>query len=205
MTTSYDIEPAVGDPGYPKDPFTNLSQTQFGGPQGNEYTAPNGRVYTMSDHAGRTEALTPGGRSAGRMAHGGPYTSEPEQKTIGNIEVSPQHRGKGVATALLDYARLREPDLHHSRVLTEDGKNFAANSPRPWQPKLPLDPREVSDTGVTLNGPNGGENGPSPWSAYVDFGPKNKRSGEEADARIKAAVAARNAPPGPTETQEKLF
>jgi GNAT superfamily N-acetyltransferase len=205
VTTSYDIEPGVGDPGYPKDPFTNLSQTQFGGAQGNEYTAPNGRIYTLSDHAGRTEAFTPGGRSAGRMSHSGPYTSEPEQKTIGNIEVSSQHRGKGVATALLDYARLREPDLHHSRILTGDGKNFAANSPRPWQPKLPLDPREVDEsTGFTLNGPNGGENGPSPWKAYVDFGPKNKRSEMRAVANIEAARQRFNRPPS-TDTQEKLF
>jgi hypothetical protein len=176
----------------------NLHETQFGGADGDEYTAPNGRVYTLVNHSGggRVEAFTPGGISAGRMAHRGPYSSEPEQQTIGNIQVAAKHRGKGLATAMLDYARKDYPDLHHSQVLTDDGKGFAANTPRTWQPKLPLLP---GGGGIEANG---GEAGPSPWSGYVDFGPKNKRSRAESDAQIAEAKRLRDRPP--TDTGEQM-
>lgn len=178
----------------------NLHETQFGGPEGNVYTAPNGKSYTMDHHAGRVQALTPSGRSAGRMNHTGPYTSEPEQQTIGNIEVSSQHRGKGLATAMLDYARKDYPDLHHSRTLTDDGRGFAAATPRTWQPKLPLLPDMHRS-----NGPNGGERGSSPWSDTVNLKPKNRRAAMAAEASITEAVRLRDRPPVETGEQGKLF
>jgi len=148
--------------------------TQFGGVGGNEYTAPNGRIYTLSSpEPGLVQASTPSGRAAGKLSHHGPYTSEPEKKVIGNVVVSSVHRRKGVATAMLDYARLTEPDLHHSKTLTPDGKGFAEANPRSWQPKLPL----------SLD--NGGESEPSPWSRYVDFRKKNARS--QAEWRMRGA------------------
>ena len=175
-----------------------LNPVQFGGTDGNEYTAPNGRTYTMHrTGSSMVEAHTPSGRRAGALTHfGGSSTSEPEATTIHKIVVSGPHRRKGVGTAMLDYARLQTPDLHHSQALTEDGQAYASASPREWQPKLPLSPE-------TRGGPNGGEGGPSPWKSYVDFGPKNQRSNE----RYAAEQAARRNPPtsGPLGIQGRLF
>lgn len=174
---------------------TNLSPYQFNG--GNEYTAPNGRTYTMRGSGAMVTAHTPSGRKAGAMVHSGPLSSEPEQQTIGDIRVSGPHQGKGVAAAMLDYARQSYPDLHHSQVLTKDGKGFAASTPRHWQPKLPLSPE-------TNGGPNGGESGPSPWSTYVDFGPKNRRSRMKYDAQLAESRRLRASPPS-TDEQGRLW
>lgn len=158
--------------------MSNLSPYQFNG--GNTYVAPNGKSYTMKG-AGTSmvTAHTPSGRKAAAMIHN--TGNEPEKNTVFNIHVSGPHRRKGLGTAMLDYARATgNPDLHHSTILTEDGEGFAAASPRPWQPKLPLTPD------------NGGERKESLWKGYVDFGPKNERSRQEYNAKYKAEAEARN-------------
>lgn len=161
--------------------MSNLNITQFN--NGNEYTAPNGRVYTMKRHgSSMVTAHTPSGRKAAAMVFLSTAHGEPEEDTIGNIHVSGPHRRKGVGTAMLDYARATgSPNLHHSDVLSADGAGYASATPRPWQPKLPLTPD------------NGGEHRPSPWKSYVDFGPKNERSRQEwayeAEERRKAMNA----------------
>lgn len=157
----------------------SLNITQF---SGNTYTAPNGKPYTMQRHgSSMVTAHTPSGRKAAAMVFLSTSHGEPEKDTIGNIHVSGPHRRKGVATAMLDYARQTgSPDLHHSTVLTRSGGAFAESSPRPWQPKLPLTPN------------NGGEPGHSEWADTVDFGPKNQRSRERYDA--EAAERRKGAP-----------
>ena len=163
--------------------MSNLNITQF---NGDEYVAPNGRSYTMKRHgSSMVTAHTPSGRKAAAMVFLSTSHGEPEEDTIGNIHVSGPHRRKGVATAMLDYARATgSPDLHHSAVLTEDGSAYASATPRPWQPKLPLTPD------------NGGEAGRSKWSNYVDFGPKNKRYAEDSQAEMRARYGPKPDPQG---------
>ena len=153
-----------------------LNETQFGGPEKNLYTAPNGRVYEMGrgdfPHGGYA-ARTPSGRRAGAMTTF--KGTEPEEHTIHEIVVSKPHQRKGLATALMDYARSTDqPDLHHSSALTDHGKPFAAATPRSWQPKL--DPVGHYPGGI-------GDRNPMDWAGTIDYGPKNMATGAAFDAR----------------------
>ena len=156
--------------------WDKVSATQFGGPEGDQYTAPNGKVYTMGKGSfleGGYAARTASGRRAAAMTTF--RGREPEEHTIHEIKVSGPHKRKGLATALLDYARATEqPDLHHSNALTDDGKKFAASTPRTWQPKL--DPTPYYPGGV-------GDRNTMDWGQYTDYGPNNRAHNGEYDAR----------------------
>lgn len=166
------------------------SVTAFGGEQGNEYVAPNGKTYIMEHETGNmTRAATPGGRTAGRIAtFGFGSSAQPEAQTIHKIVVSKPHRGKGVATALMDYQRLQQPDLHHSSALTDDGKKFAAATPRIWQPKLdpnPHYPGSINDSN-SMN-----------WKSYERQGmnerndaSNKRRQAEREHAVVQQGIAA---------------
>lgn len=156
--------------------WDKISPTQFGGPDGDQYTAPNGKTYTMGRGdflEGGYTARTPSGRRAGAMTTF--KGREPEEHTVHEIFVSGPHRGKGVAAALMDYARATDqPDLHHSSALTEDGKKFAASTPRTWQPKLDPDPHY----------PGGiGDKNSMDWAGTTDYGPNNKAHNNRYEAR----------------------
>lgn len=47
--------------------------------------------------------------------------------TVHTIYVEPEHRRKGIATALWDAAKLDWPDLMHSGDLTQDGSRWIAS------------------------------------------------------------------------------
>ena len=57
----------------------------------------------------------------------GPEESDPN--SIGGVRVLDQHQGRGVATAMLQQAQGINPDLHHSRTLTDDGRDWSAKHP----------------------------------------------------------------------------
>lgn len=53
----------------------------------------------------------------------------PDKPTIYKAIVSKPHRRKGVASAMLDYARQAEPDLQHSHALSPDAVEWAKKKP----------------------------------------------------------------------------
>lgn len=111
----------------------HLSEQQFG---------PGGK-YTLRRAGYRhVEAVhTNSGRRVGAMnwmstaMNSEPVTSaagltvEPGKPTIYKTVVSKPHRRKGVASAMLDYARKIEPDLQHSHALSEDAIEWARRRP----------------------------------------------------------------------------
>lgn len=64
------------------------------------------------------------GRAVGFLNHG--HSGE-----IGRVQVSGPHRRKGVASAMLDYAREQHPDMEirHSHALSEDGTAWSRARP----------------------------------------------------------------------------
>ena len=179
--------------------WDKISPTQFGGPEGDQYTAPNGKTYVMGRGdflEGGYAARTPSGRRAAAMTTF--RGSEPEEHTIHDIYVSKPHRGKGLATALLDYARATDqPDLHHSSALTNDGKKFAAATPRPWQPKL--DP-----TGHYAGGLS--DENPMRWDKTINYGPVNRAHGDRFEANLRDRAYERSqAEQAAQFTQQELF
>lgn len=159
-----------------------LNETQFQPDpsqrgSGRLYTAPNGSTYAMrkGDFNSYTAHTASGRRAGGLSAFSG---TEPEEHTIHEIYVSKPHRGKGLATALMDFARLPEhqPDLHHSNALTEDGKKFASSTPRTWQPKL--DPVGHYPGGLS-------DSNPMDWKSTRDVDAANKRYYARQDAESK--------------------
>lgn len=56
-------------------------------------------------------------------------TVEPNKPTIFKAVVSKPHRGKGVATRMLEFARQIEPDLQHSHALSDDAIEWAKRHP----------------------------------------------------------------------------
>lgn len=53
----------------------------------------------------------------------------PDKPTIYKTVVSGPHRRKGVASAMLDYAREIEPELQHSHALSADAVAWAKRKP----------------------------------------------------------------------------
>lgn len=53
----------------------------------------------------------------------------PDKPTIYKTVVSKPHRRKGVASAMLDYAREAEPELQHSHALSPDAVEWAKKKP----------------------------------------------------------------------------
>lgn len=113
-----------------------LSEQQFG---------PNGK-YTLRQAGYRhVEAVhTNSGRRVGAMnwfsgnqglGPSVPTTSaaglpvDPSKPTIYKTVVSKPHRRKGVASAMLDYARQIEPELQHSHALSPDAIEWAKRKP----------------------------------------------------------------------------
>lgn len=103
---------------------------------------PNGK-YTVKQVGRRhVEAVhTNSGRRVGAMnwlptaLNDTPVTSkagltvEPGKPTIFKAIVSKPHRGKGVATEMLTYARQLDPDLQHSVALSDDAVRWAKRAP----------------------------------------------------------------------------
>ena len=56
-------------------------------------------------------------------------TVDPTKPTIYKTTVSAPHRRKGVASAMLNYARSIEPDLQHSHALSDDAVAWAKKHP----------------------------------------------------------------------------
>jgi GNAT superfamily N-acetyltransferase len=65
----------------------------------------------------------------GRAALG--YLIHNRSGEISSVKVSGPHQRKGVASAMLDYAREQHPDLNirHSRALTPDGRAWSEARP----------------------------------------------------------------------------
>lgn len=72
---------------------------------------------------------------SGTVGSGGATTSaaglpvDPSKPTIYKAIVSAPHRRKGVASAMLDYAREIAPDLQHSHALSPDAVEWAKRKP----------------------------------------------------------------------------
>lgn len=120
----------------------NLNPYQFGG--GNEYVSPEGHKYRMGINRAinTVTATSPDNQMSGYLEYHD-TDGDPESSQISSVTVIPEEQRKGIAAAMFDYARANgHPDLHHSRVLSSNGSQFAANTPRSWQPQLqhvPLD------------------------------------------------------------------
>ena len=52
-----------------------------------------------------------------------------EENAVAHVDVLARHRGRGIADAMLKYAKGINPDLHHSDTLTDSGKEWAAKHP----------------------------------------------------------------------------
>lgn len=113
-----------------------LSPRQFG-PQG-KYTlqsAGSRHVEAVHTNSGRrVGALNwfsggsgPGASVATTSAAG--LAVNPSKPTIYKTVVSAPHRRKGIASAMLDYAREAEPELQHSHALSEDAIAWAKSKP----------------------------------------------------------------------------
>ena len=112
----------------------NLSEQQFG-PAG-KYTlrqAGYRHVEAVHTNSGRRVGAMnwfgagAGGGISGTSAAGLPV--DRDKPTIYKTVVSAPHRRKGVASAMLDYARQAEPDLQHSHALSEDAIAWAKRKP----------------------------------------------------------------------------
>lgn len=57
------------------------------------------------------------------------YNDPSERNAISDVTVDPKHRGRGIATAMLNYAQQQNPKIHHSRMLTDDGKAWSVKHP----------------------------------------------------------------------------
>ena len=72
-----------------------------------------------------------GGKQIGRLAwaEGHRYPFDQINGQIQDVHVVPEHRRKGVATGMLKYARGIDPSVKHSPDQTEDGQEWAENTP----------------------------------------------------------------------------
>jgi hypothetical protein len=94
----------------------------------------NGMV--TAHRLGKPDSILPGGRPAKQLAgalstwSGG--TGSPEgHKEILKVDVGKGHQGKGVATAMLQLATDRYPNLSHSGSLSAEGARWAHANPLP--------------------------------------------------------------------------
>jgi GNAT superfamily N-acetyltransferase len=65
------------------------------------------------------------GRAAGMLAHAHRDKDGNPGGEIMRVQVSGPHRRKGLATAMLDYARQAYPGVHHSTALSPDGRAWS--------------------------------------------------------------------------------
>lgn len=117
--------------------MSNLSEQQFG-PQGKYTLRQAGYRHVEAVHTNsgrRVGALNwfPGGSVGGSsdrtITNAAGLPVEPGKPTIYKTVVSKPHRRKGVASAMLDYARQAEPELQHSHALSEDAVGWAKAKP----------------------------------------------------------------------------
>jgi GNAT superfamily N-acetyltransferase len=75
----------------------------------------------------RVEARDENGNVMGSLE----YVYDPYRGTaeISYVNVNENYRRRGIATALMDKAREKEPALQHSRNMTDDGRSFASSDP----------------------------------------------------------------------------
>lgn len=135
--------------------YRNLNPEQFGVPdngwgQSQKYIeGKDGRQYRLQEGVWReitahtigpkndpNKKPTPQSRIGMLTYFGGKPTydgSNVDGGVIHKVSVRPRHQRNGVATAMLDFARERNPDkdVRHSNVLSEDGAAWAAATPTP--------------------------------------------------------------------------
>lgn len=97
----------------------NLSPHQFAG----KYSISYESAFVPTVVARRLDKEGNPGRAVGVLHH------THADGEIMRVQVSGPHRRKGVATAMLDYARQANPDVHHSTALTDDGRAWAQARP----------------------------------------------------------------------------
>lgn len=110
-----------------------LSPHQFG-PNGKYTVKAVGPRHVEAQHTGsgrRIGAMNwfPTAFNSTPITSAAGLTVEPGKPTIYKAIVSKPHRGKGVATEMLNYARQIEPDLQHSHALSEDAVRWAKRHP----------------------------------------------------------------------------
>ena len=115
----------------------NLNEQQFG-PNGKYTLRQAGYRHVEAVHTNsgrRVGALNWFPSSIGSSSPDRTITSaaglpvEPGKPTIYKTVVSKPHRRKGVASAMLDYARQAEPELQHSHALSPDAIEWAKRKP----------------------------------------------------------------------------
>ena len=111
-----------------------LQPRQFG-PQGKYTLQQVGPRHVEAVHTGSGRRVGAMNWFSGTVGAGGTITSkaglpvDPSKPTIYKAVVSKPHRRKGVASAMLDYAREAEPELQHSHALSEDAVEWARRHP----------------------------------------------------------------------------
>lgn len=111
-----------------------LSPRQFG--PGGKYTLrPAGYNHVEAVHTNSGRRIGALNWFSSAVGAGGATTSaaglpvDPSKPTIYKTVVSKPHRRKGVASAMLDYAREAEPELQHSHALSPDAVEWAKRKP----------------------------------------------------------------------------
>lgn len=94
---------------------------------------------------GKPDSILPGGRPAKQLAGmlhtwGGNSGSPEGHKEVLQVDVRKGFRGKGLASAMLQMAHDRHPNLSHSGALSAEGARFAHANP------LPGDTTHTKDT-----------------------------------------------------------
>lgn len=114
--------------------MSNLNEQQFG-PQGKYTLRQAGYRHVEAVHTNSRRRVGAMNWFGSTVGAGGATTNaaglevHPDKPTIYKTVVSKPHRRKGVASAMLDYARQAEPDLQHSHALSEDAVGWAKAKP----------------------------------------------------------------------------
>lgn len=112
----------------------NLNEQQFG-PEGKYTLRQAGYRHVEAVHTNSGRRIGAMNWFSSAVGSGGITTSaaglpvDPNKPTIYKAIVSKPHRGKGVATRMLEFARQIEPDLQHSHALSPDAVEWAKRHP----------------------------------------------------------------------------
>jgi GNAT superfamily N-acetyltransferase len=103
----------------------NLQPQQFAG----KYSLSYESAFVPTVVARRLDREGNPGRAVGQLTHTHLDASGNPGGEIMRAYVSGPHRRKGLATAMLDYARQAYPGVHHSHALTDDGRAWSEARP----------------------------------------------------------------------------
>lgn len=156
-----------------EDPYSFGEEPQWADPIAHKYASrtampaplPKGTYFRYHPELVWSPGVTahaPGGKQVGSLEW---YDDDHVMVDLGTrrpgeidrIQVPEDHRGQSIATSMFDFAKQHEPRLHHSDILTEDGRGWSAYEqsrhdharlassewPDPSRETIPADPQYV--------------------------------------------------------------